>query len=197
MRRDVWVALSTSAPSVTGNTLPSRVIANMRRPSMGQMPLKEKKCLSALTAASSTTSRSPCGSMLQCAVRIPTGRVHSTARWKAVSQGTTHSLISRTSMPTCHTVMGGKNDDNKLHQDYLSCKGIGHLDGCLGGHIAIFTVYFGGRLAIFHSLFWWSPGWSPRWLCCYILYVFYWSPQQSHFYHLSILLVFKREIKKS
>ena len=79
-------------------------------------------------------------------------------------------------MPTCHTVMGGKNDDNKLHQDYLSCKGTGRL----GGHIAIFPVCFGGHLgghlAIFHSLFWWSPGWLPRWSHCYILYVFYWSP---------------------
>ena len=36
--------------------------------------------------------------------------------------------------------------------------------GHLGGHIAIFHVYFGGCLAIFHSLF----GWYPGWLLCYI-----------------------------
>ena len=35
---------------------------------------------------------------------------------------------------------------NKLHQDYLSCKGTGHLAGCLGGHITIFHVCLGGHL---------------------------------------------------
>ena len=46
-------------------------------------------------------------------------------------------------MPTWPPVMVGKNDDNKLHQDNLSCKWTGHL----GGHIAIFHVCFGGCLA--------------------------------------------------
>ena len=49
-------------------------------------------------------------------------------------------------MPIWPCVMAGKNDNNKLHQDYLSCKGTDHLGGCLGGHIAIFHVYFGGHL---------------------------------------------------
>ena len=47
--------------------------------------------------------------------------------------------------------MAGRNDDNKLHQDYLSGKGTGHLGGHLagdlGGHIAVFHVCFGGHLA--------------------------------------------------
>ena len=46
-------------------------------------------------------------------------------------------------MPIWPPVIAGKNDDNKLHQDNLSCKGAGHLGGC----IAIFHVYFGGCLA--------------------------------------------------
>ena len=46
-------------------------------------------------------------------------------------------------MPIWPPVMAGKNDNNKLHQDNLSCKGTGHL----GGHIAIFHVCFGGCLA--------------------------------------------------
>ena len=65
-------------------------------------------------------------------------------------------------MPIWPPVMAGKSDDNKLHQDNLSCKGTGHLGGCiaifhvcfdghlaghLGGHIAIFHVCFGGCLA--------------------------------------------------
>ena len=54
-------------------------------------------------------------------------------------------------MPIWPPVMAGKNDDNKLHQDYLSCKGTGHLagclPGCLGGCITIFHVCFGGYLA--------------------------------------------------
>ena len=45
-------------------------------------------------------------------------------------------------MPIWPRVMAGKNDDNKLHQDNLSCKGTGHL----GGHIAIFHGLLGGRL---------------------------------------------------
>ena len=60
-------------------------------------------------------------------------------------------------MPIWPPVMAGKNDDNKLHQHNLSCKGTGHL----GGHIAIFHVCFGGCLAghlggciaIFHVCF--------------------------------------------
>ena len=74
-------------------------------------------------------------------------------------------------MPIWPHVMAGKND-NKLHQDYVSCKGTGclgghitifhvcfsgHLAGCLGGHIAIFHVCFSGHLAghitIFHACF--------------------------------------------
>ena len=47
--------------------------------------------------------------------------------------------------------MAGKNDVNKLHQDYLGCKGTGHLGGHLaghlGGHIMVFHVCFGGHLA--------------------------------------------------
>ena len=39
-------------------------------------------------------------------------------------------------MPIWPPVMAGKNDDNKLHQDYLSCKGTGHLGGHLAGHCA-------------------------------------------------------------
>ena len=46
-------------------------------------------------------------------------------------------------MPIWPPVMAGKNDDNKLHQANLSSKGA----GCLGGHIAIFHVCFGGHLA--------------------------------------------------
>ena len=46
-------------------------------------------------------------------------------------------------MPIWPPVMAGKNDDNKLHQDYPSGKGSGHL----GGHIAIFHVCLGGCLA--------------------------------------------------
>ena len=42
-------------------------------------------------------------------------------------------------MPIWPCVMAGRNDDNKLHQDYLSCKGTGHL--------TIFHVCFGGCLA--------------------------------------------------
>ena len=43
-------------------------------------------------------------------------------------------------MPIWPPVMAGKND-NKLYQGNLSCKGAGHI----GGHIAIFHVYFGGQ----------------------------------------------------
>ena len=54
-------------------------------------------------------------------------------------------------MPIWPPVMAGKNDDNKLHQDYLSCKGTGHLGGHLadhlGGCITIFHVCLGGHLA--------------------------------------------------
>ena len=50
-------------------------------------------------------------------------------------------------MPTWPPVMGGKNDVNKLHQDYLSGKGTGHLAGHLGGHITVFHVCFGSCLA--------------------------------------------------
>ena len=54
-------------------------------------------------------------------------------------------------MPIWPPVMAGKNDDNKLHQDYLSCKGTGHLGGHLAGHlggcITIFHVCLGGHLA--------------------------------------------------
>ena len=46
-------------------------------------------------------------------------------------------------MPIWPPVMAGKNDNNKLHQDNLSCKG----NGCLGGCIAIFHVCFGGHCA--------------------------------------------------
>ena len=64
-------------------------------------------------------------------------------------------------MPIWPPVMAGKNDDNKLHQDYLSCKGTGHLGGHLaghlGGHITIFHVCFsghlGGHITIFHVCF--------------------------------------------
>ena len=45
-------------------------------------------------------------------------------------------------MPIWPPVMAGKNNDNELHQDNLSCKGT----GCLGGRIAIFHVCFGGHL---------------------------------------------------
>ena len=50
-------------------------------------------------------------------------------------------------MPIWPPVMAGKNDDNKLHQDNLSCKWTGHLGSHLGGHIPIFHVCFGGCLA--------------------------------------------------
>ena len=64
-------------------------------------------------------------------------------------------------MPIWPPVMAGKNNNNKLHQGNLSCKGAGHLGGfiaifhvcfgghlagCLGSHIAIFHVCFGGCL---------------------------------------------------
>ena len=52
-------------------------------------------------------------------------------------------------MPIWPPVMAVKNDDNKLYQGNLSCKGAGciggHLAGHLGGHIAIFHIYFGGQ----------------------------------------------------
>ena len=45
-------------------------------------------------------------------------------------------------MPIWPPVMAGKKDGNELHQDYLSCKGTGHL----GGHITTCHVCFGGCL---------------------------------------------------
>ena len=53
-------------------------------------------------------------------------------------------------MPIWPPVMARKNDNNKLYQDYLSCKGTGHLAGHLGGHITIFHVCLGG------CLHWWT-----------------------------------------
>ena len=39
-------------------------------------------------------------------------------------------------MPIWPPVMAGKNDVNKLYQDYLGCKETGHLGGHLAGHCA-------------------------------------------------------------
>ena len=59
-RRVVWVAPSTSVPSVTRSTPPDRAIISMRGPSMGQMLLQGTKCSYVLTAASSMASKSQC-----------------------------------------------------------------------------------------------------------------------------------------
>ena len=50
-------------------------------------------------------------------------------------------------MPIWPPVMAGKNDINKLQQDYLSGEGTGHLGGHLAGHLTVFHVCFHGHLA--------------------------------------------------
>ena len=50
-------------------------------------------------------------------------------------------------MPIWPPVMAGKNNFNKLHQDYLSGEGTGHLGGHLAGCLAVFHVCFHSRLA--------------------------------------------------
>ena len=50
-------------------------------------------------------------------------------------------------MPIWLPVMAGKNDNNELHQNNLSCKGTGHLRWSPRQHIAIFHVCFGGHMA--------------------------------------------------
>ena len=133
--------LSSFVRSVVGSMLQSKDWDNIQGSLMVLNSLHQMRSSSVLFVQSDLGSKSQWGSISLLVARILLKRGLSFAMWRGVSPAIIPSVEWRIWMPIWPPVMAGKNDINKLHQDYLGGKGTGHLGGCLAGCCALYIIY--------------------------------------------------------